>query len=123
MYGQNDLKIKVNKKDLLESLHRNRDKHATDYAKAKKGFVKLLEKELRNKLHDLQEGKKVELSFENEKPKSYLKDYDDVIGMLELSVDNELTLNHQQYKQYVQNEWDWTRNWSTSNVAYLSAAL
>jgi hypothetical protein len=123
MYEQNDLKIKVNKNELLASLKSNREKHASDYQKAKAGFIKLLDKELEKKLQNLRDGKKIELSFDNKKPESYLKEYDDVIGMLELSVDNELTLNHQQYKQYVQNEWDWTRTWSTSNVAYLSAAL
>lgn len=123
MYGQNNMKIKVNKDRLLEILRENRDKHEADYSKAKTGFRKLLEKELEKKLQLCRDGKKVELSFKNQKPTNNLKDYDDVIGMLELSTDEELEIDHKQYKEYVKNEWDWAKHWHTSNSAYLSAAI
>ncbi len=123
MYGQNTMKVKVKKAELLNALKENREKHAADYEKAKIGFRKVLEKELEKKLQQCRDGKKVELLFKNQKPNSHLKDYDDVIGMLEFSTDDELTIDHQQYKQYVKNEWDWIKHWATSNSVYLSAAV
>lgn len=122
MYSNNELKIKVNKDELVKTLKANRDKHSSDYDKAKQGFRKLLVVELEKKLQAAKDGKKVTLNFKNQKPTNNLNDYDDVIGMLELATDTEIELNHVQYKQYVQDEWDWKRQWSTSNVAYLSAA-
>lgn len=123
MYGQNNLKIKVNKDELLSTLRVNREKHAVNYAKAKEGFRILLEKELKQKLRALQEGKSIRLDFKNRKPTNNLKDYDDVISMLELSTDAEIQLDHQQYKQYFKDTWDWTKMWESDNTMYLSAAL
>jgi hypothetical protein len=122
MYNDNKLRIKVNKSDLLNTLKESRKSHAAEYSKAKTGFKKLLEKELEKKLADLRSGKKVELTFQNRKPDSHINDYDEVIEMLELSTDVEIELSHQQWKQYIKNEWDWLKTWSLSNANYLSAA-
>lgn len=122
MYSNNELEITVDKKELLKALKANRATHDAEYQKAKIGFRKLLIVELEKKLALAKDGKKVELEFKNRKPTNNLNDYDDVIGMLELATDKEIDLNHVQYKQYVKNEWDWTKQWSTSNIAYMSAA-
>lgn len=122
MYDDNKLKIKVEKQNLLGILKQNRDKHEADYTKAKEGFRKLLRVELQKKLDSLDAGKKVQLTFKNTKPESHLGDYDEVIEMLELSIDSELEITHQQFKMWVKDDWNWKRMWSTSNSVYLSAA-
>jgi len=109
MYSNNELKVKVDKGELLSTLKTNRQKHHDDYEKAKVGFRKLLIVELEKKLKAAKEGKKVPLTFNNQKPTNNLNDYDDVIGMLELATDTTIELSHIQYKQYIKNEWDWTR--------------
>lgn len=123
MFGENEFKVTVKTTDLLETLKDNRGKHAVAYENAKKGFRILLIKELEKKLQAAKDGKKVALSFTNQKPDSHLAEYDDVIGMLELSEDPTLIINHQQYKQYIKDEWNWARSWTTSNSAYIGAAL
>jgi hypothetical protein len=123
MYSTVSLKVRVPTETLLSTLKENRHKHADDYDKAKIGFRKLLVKELENKLIAAKDGKKISLNFKNQKPTNHLSDYDDIIGMLEMAADKEIELDHIQYKQYVQNQWEWTHHWSTSNMAYLSAAL
>lgn len=122
MYSKNDLRVKVDKNDLVAKLQVNRAQHAADYEKAKKGFRKLLIEELRGKLKAAENGEKVELRFTNQTPTNNLEEYDDVIGMLEMATDTEIELTHVQYKQWVQDKWDWKEHWSMSNVAYLSAA-
>lgn len=123
MFDENQFRVTVKTAELLKTLRSNRSKHEKDYENAKKGFRILLVKELEKKLQAAKDGKKVALSFNNQKPDSHLGDYDDVIGMLELSEDPTLSITHGQYKQYVKDDWSWKRNWSTSNVMYLSAAL
>lgn len=122
MYSKNDLKVNVDKNDLVTILQVNRAKHASDYETAKKGFRKLLVEELEGKLRAAKAGEKVELRFENQSPKSYIEEYDDVIEMLQMATNNEIELTHVQYKQWVKDEWDWKEHWSLSNIAYLSAA-
>ena len=121
MFGEG-LKIAVDKLVLLEILKTNREKHEKNYSKAKEGFKILLEKELKGKLDALRAGKKVRLTFKNQKPVSYLGQYDEVIGMLELATDKELVISTEQYKQYVKDDWSWKQQWSVSNMDYLSAA-
>lgn len=123
MYEKNRLTIKIKKEDLLKAIKSNRDKHALEYRKAKAGFRKLLEEELNAKLKAVVEGKSVELTFKSVKPTSHLKEYDDIIGMLELSTDTEFEINHEQYRQYVKNEWEWERVWHASNALNLSAVV
>ena len=122
MYGQNQLKIKVPKDELLKILKENRQKHSDNYDKAKVGFRKLLIQELEKKLASANAGKKVALSFKNRKPDNNLDDYDEVIGMLELDTNNIVELDAQQYKQYVKDDWAWSGNWTASNSLYMSAA-
>lgn len=123
MYSEVELKVKVEKNELIKVLTENRQKHSHNYDKAKIGFRKLLIAELKSKLEAAESDKIVTLTFENHKPESHLEDYDDILGMLELATDTEIELSHIQYKQYVKDEWDWARQWSTSNATYLSAAL
>lgn len=122
MYDDNNLSVDVNKEHLLDILRANRDKHEVDYEKAKVGFRKLLERELEKKLENLRAGKKVPLHFKNQKPDSHIKDYEDIIGMLEMATKDELKITHTQYKQWVQDDWHWKNNWMTSNAMYVSAA-
>lgn len=121
MFNKTNLVVRIKKEDLLKVLKDNREKHAADYDKATAGFRKLLEKELNDKLKAVIGGKQVKLKFKSIKPVSHLNEYDDVIGMIELSTDAEFEINSQQYKQYIKNEWEWERMWFASNVNNLSA--
>jgi len=122
MYDKHGITVNVNKDELMKVLKVNRDKHRTEYETAKAGFRKLLERELEKKLEQVRTGKKVELRFKNQRPESHLGDYDEIIGMLELATDEAIELNHSQYRNFVQDKWEWKHSWSLSNAAYLSAA-
>lgn len=122
-YRDEEMTVNVNRKTLLVALNNNKGKHESDYKSAKKGFIKLLEEELERKLESLRRGDEVKLDFENHKPESHVKEYEDIIGMLELSVDDNVELTYAQYKQFYNDEWDWKRHWSASNAAYISAAV
>lgn len=120
--NQNNLKISVNRQQLIETIKANREAHAEEYKKAKEGFKIELRKELMKKVSALDGGKKVDLFFKCNKPDSHLGDYDEVIEMLEMSTSEEIELDARSFKQYVKNEWDWYRHWHASNALYLSAA-
>lgn len=120
-YHDNDMKVKVDRKSLIIQLNENKGKHIRQYKDAYAGFKKSIETELEQKLEAIRGGHSFKLEFENHKPESHENDYDDIIGMLELSVDDNVELNYQQYKQYINDEWDWKRHWQASNAVYMSA--
>jgi hypothetical protein len=120
--NNNNLKIMVNRLELIKTIEANRDKFKEDYDLAKKGFKIELRKELEKKLKALDDGKKVDLSFKNRKPESHLGDYLEILEMLEMSTSVEVELDQKSFKQYVKNEWDWAKFWSLSNSSYLLSA-
>lgn len=114
------IKVSVDKNNLLQILKKNREQHESDYIKAKAGFKEELKAELEEKLRLLSIGEDVPLHFENRRPENNLKDYDEIIGMLEISVDESIELTAEQYRCYVDDNWSWKEMWSLSNSAYLS---
>lgn len=119
--NRNELTITVAKAVLITTLEDNRDKHARDYTKAKRGWIKLLRKELQTMLTTLDSGGELRLQIENQKPVSYLAEYVEAIEMLNFSSDDAVVLTAQQYRQYVKDDWDWKDYWVGSTRTYIEA--
>ena len=47
------------------------------------------------------------------------KEYDQVIDMLDMSVDSEIELTHSEFRQYVRDEWGWSEMFNTTAVNYV----
>jgi hypothetical protein len=118
----NGITIEVNIATLLGSLEKSRAQHVKDYAKAKKGWQKLLHTELTNKLLALENGGKLSLHIENQKPESHLDEYDEAIEMLSYAANPTIVLTTQQFRQFVKDDWDWKRHWVASTSTYIEAA-
>jgi len=52
----------------------------------------------------------------------HVTDYEKVIGMLELSVDETIELDFQEYNNYVQDEWGWSGGFNSVTMAYTSCS-
>jgi hypothetical protein len=115
--------IQVNVTTLQEALKANRDKHAKEYAKAKKGWAKLLRKELTDMVAILDNGGELkQLHIENQKPASHLDEYDEALEMLADSAEPTVTLDAQLYRQFMRDDWSWRQHWFASNSTYIEAA-
>ena len=53
------------------------------------------------------------------KPEDHTDDFERVIGLLEMSQDDNVELDEDQYQNYVMNDWHWSRNWVASNSKYI----
>ncbi len=51
-------------------------------------------------------------------PTSNEKDYERALSMLDMSVDDEIILDQNEYNQYVLNEWVWSNSFNHSKAAY-----
>ena len=54
-------------------------------------------------------------------PVNHLEDYERVINMLEFSVADKVSLSSNDFDAYVRNNWNWKKDFITSNSAYLNA--
>lgn len=115
--------ITVKKKDLLETLKKNRDAHQVLFAEAKQGYQKALIEELSKKLEDAKSGKDVEKFIAVDQPTDHTRDYDKVIKMLEMSVSDEIKVSEHEFTSYVLDEWNWKGAFIATTANYVGRAV
>lgn len=114
--------IKVVKTLLLDILKKNRDAHRKIFEEAQEGYrsqaIKLFEAELVR----AKAGKRFQVSFSLVQPSDQTKDYDRVIGMLEMDTEHDVLLSEKDYQSYVLDDWQWKQNFLFSNSSYSDTA-
>jgi hypothetical protein len=114
--------IRVSKAKLLETLKKNREAHRKIFLEACDGYRKKAIELLDAELKKAKAGKQFQIYFSLGQPVDQTKDYDRVIGMLELDTEDFILLTETDYRQYVLDDWNWKANFLTSNAFYSKAA-
>ena len=96
----------------------NRDAHRALFLKAQEGYRKLVTEELDRMLKGAKDGLPIQRSVTLTEPSNHIKDYDRVITMLEMSVEDTVTLDAQAFDRYVMDNRDWSRFALATNTAY-----
>ena len=52
------------------------------------------------------------------KPRTYAKEYETAIAMLEWTVDDVIELDSSQFQNFVLDDWSWKKQFSDSNTLY-----
>lgn len=118
MHVINGMKIKAKRNEVLGKLHGNREKHISDLAEAKAGYLKAAEIALTLKVSEIRAGNAVSLDFDDSPPHDYTSVYDTVITMLELSCEDEIELTDVQVRHLVMDQWDWKSHFTESIMKY-----
>ena len=112
--------ITVNKDELIAIVKKNRVEHQKLYEEAVLGYhVEVCDK-LEDALREASCGEKYTTNLNMSKPEHHIKDYDKIIGMLELSNESDIILLPHEYDQYVADEWHWAGMTNTINAMYAS---
>jgi hypothetical protein len=112
------MKIEVKRLELIKIVRKNRENHRKIFESALEGYRKAAIKKFEAQLELVKANKPFESYFNLAQPVDQTKDYDRVIGMLELAEDRVISLSEDDYSRYVLDKWDWTQHFSTSNSAY-----
>ena len=110
--------VTVRKDELLETVRANRDTHRGVFEAALEGWKSEALRTLNNKVPDLEAGRLPALQWMVQAPEDHTRDYDKVIKMLEMSVDDEITLSQAEFTMYVMDQWAWRNQWVTSNSRF-----
>lgn len=120
--------IKVKRDELLVKVRANREKHIAEYKEACEGYkaaatqkISEAAHELTGRIERLKEGQMISLmliSFDLEVPQDHTDDYDQVIAMLEMSVDDVMTIRSDEFACYVMDNWQWRREWEVTKSTY-----
>lgn len=116
------MSIKAKKAEILTAMEKNLETHSKMVAEAREGYVKRATAELEKRLGQIKEGKIVALTFRLAVPKDYSSVYRTAIGMLQAHTGDEIELTATEYRQFVEDEWDWIRDFAGSNAPYSAIA-
>lgn len=114
--------ITVKKDKLIEIMKKNRAAHHDIVVEAQEGFRKRVIERLDEMLALASSGKKIDLNVGLVMPVNMTHEYDKVIGMLELDINDEVELEAHEYSQWVLDDWTWSRQATVSNAFYSSTA-
>ncbi|MBA4186706.1 MAG: hypothetical protein C0467_01685 [Planctomycetaceae bacterium] len=126
--GWEDREVKVRRDELLSVLRKNREQHIQDFKAACIGYrevaLQRIEEsfqEAREVVNRLKEGQTIAvgLRISMSAPVSYEKAYDQIIRMMEMSVDTEIELTASQFACFVMDDWEWKEEWASSNAQYI----
>ena len=114
--------VKVKKDKLLDILKTNREKHRAIFEKAIAGYRKEVIRHLDFALESAKSGKKIIIAVKLIQPQDHTTDYDRVIGMLKMSVDIEIIIDGTQYQNFILDEWEWSKQFSSTSASYSSSS-
>jgi len=122
----NQITVRVNKAQLLETLKTNLEKHISMHATAletwketaAKRISLLPERILKGEIKDLYKA----VESVNDRPTSYAPSYEKVIRMLEFSVDDIIELESEDFDRYVNDNWEWKQTFANNSMKYGSLA-
>lgn len=127
--------VTVAKAELVEILTRNRASHVAEFEHARGVWREKMKTAVQKHVEELTAYLKtelVEVAFEKIKPYpqpqiselprpvSFAQSYDRALGMLKLHVKEEMTIDMDTYRQYVEDDWDWKSQALISNSRYTS---
>jgi hypothetical protein len=112
---------KVNRQVLLEKLNENLVKHKADYLEAFEGFKEKAAKavkELAKRVNSAQPHESVDLSLGLIPPRSYEKQYEEVIFCFTLDTQDEVVLDSGEMARFMMDKWDWKDSFNLTNSLY-----
>jgi hypothetical protein len=117
------LTLTVDKAELLSKLQENQAKHRQVFLDALAGYRVKCEEKLTEHLEMLRKGKTPGLSLFMSRPEDHTKDYDRIIGMVKMDVNDVFELDENSYSQYVMDDWAWKRDWLDTSTAYAAESV
>lgn len=115
--------VKIKRQDLLTRIKENRNKHRELFLKAQEGYRELFIAELDRMLKDARDGKQIRRSVTIPEPQDHTDDYDRVIDMLELSVDEVIEIQSHEFDMYMRDKWQWKQMADFTNTAYAAKRI
>lgn len=111
--------VTVMTSDLIENLKSNYSQHIDEYEEAIDGWKKKQIEDAMKVIAAVEQDFLDEASFpHNVKPESHGRDYERAIGMLEMHTDKTIELSEDEYRRYIEDDWDWSHHFKVVGATY-----
>lgn len=108
----------VNKDELEQIVRQNRDNHRAVFLEAFDAYRDAAVDRLSAALAELRSGRTPSLQFGLVIPEDHTDDYNTVLMQLSMDTRDEIELEWDEFKNYVQDEWGWTRHFEATSASY-----
>lgn len=109
--------ITVSKDELISKITVNLDKHQEEYNQSIIDRKAYAIEVLTEQLAESKDGNVPEILTFDKVP-NHSSEYETVIEMLTMSVDEEIEITYEQFKRYVRDEWEWKTEFLTVSGMY-----
>lgn len=99
--------VHVKREDIIKALTEGLDSHKLEYTEAMEDYKIAVVKFLENALHNANSGTFKDLVLNISAPTNHERDYQNVLDMLEYSVDETFQLDSDTFRAYFKGEWSW----------------
>lgn len=117
MLHANNRSVNVSRIELITALKTGRERHEIDYATAAQDYEDAAVKFLTDALKRAKKGDLSNITFKLPKPENHVADYDEIISMMERSVDETISLDSTSFRAYFLGEWDWKRGFDMATAS------
>jgi hypothetical protein len=123
------MRPKVDKNDLLQKMHQNREEHRREYLEAATKYRQAIVSELRARASKIARGADendpgkiddIEPFVHLPVPVDYTDSYDAAIDALEWHRGNEVELDQKEFDRWVRNNWEWKGNFAANTQSYVA---
>jgi hypothetical protein len=114
---------KVSRERLLTALRANLENHSQIVKEAVAGYLAKAREALAKRMDQLAKGTVVSLSFSLNPPQDHSEVYKTVIRMLEWNTSDMVELEADEFRQLVEDKWDWSGSFLHTNAVYSKKAF
>lgn len=112
--------VRITREDFIAKVSENRQNHRSIFDAAVTGYRARMIKELERRLHDVRRGHAFSGYLSLPEPEDHTEDYDRVLEMATLSVDELVELSEDEFSMYVMDQWNWTNAFTSTTERYTS---
>lgn len=110
--------VRVRKHELIEKLRENKEAHRDVFLAAQEGYKARAVEELEKALERARNGTATQVYIHLPFPEDHTKDYEHVIAMVEMSVDDLFELTQEEFSRYVLDDWAWKAGFTQVASSY-----
>lgn len=110
--------VTVDRDDFLAKVQENRNNHRAVFEEALEGYRSRMIHELERRLRDMRRGRRIDQYIGLPEPEDHTDDYDRILAMAAMSVDDTVTLTEDEFAQYVMDQWRWKQSFTDTAMAY-----
>ena len=111
--------VTVTKDDFLTRVRENRDNHRAVFEEALEGYRQRRMLELVHRVRDLKRGGVINQYIGLPEPEDHTDDYDRILTMVEMSINDTVELSENEFAMYVMDQWQWKQSFTNSTDRYV----